>query len=255
MKQKIKGLLLVLCMVFAMTGLTGCGTQTELKDDVTTLTEDDVTSYETSASQLIQQVVAFTDDEIEQYLSLYTDDFSINTLEGWKSVKDELGEFQEITEQAVVEDGDEITITSRTTFANATADIDFVINVSSQSAESMTFTVNYSMADTMKQAGLNTLMGIGIVFCMLVFLSFLISQFKHIAKLEAKLAAKKEKEELPKMVSVPEEVEAFEEEELADDTELVAVIAAAIATYENTSTDSFVVRSIKKSNSRKWKRA
>jgi hypothetical protein len=50
-------------------------------------------------------------------------------------------------------------------------------------------------------------------------------------------------------------VEAFEEEELADDTELVAVIAAAIATYENTSTDSFVVRSIKKSNSRKWKRA
>jgi sodium pump decarboxylase gamma subunit len=255
MKQKIKGLLLVLCMVFAMTGLTGCGTQTELKDDVTTLTDDTVESYKTYGSQLIQQIAAFTDDEIDQYLSLYTDDFSISALEGWKSVKDELGEFQEITEQAVAEDGDEITITSRATFENATADIEFVMSNSTQYGESMTYTVNYSMAETMKQAGLNTLMGIGIVFCMLVFLSFLISQFKHIATLEAKLAARKEKEELPKMVSVPEEVEAFEEEELADDTELVAVIAAAIATYENTSTDSFVVRSIKKSNSKKWKRA
>ena len=39
----------------------------------------------------------------------------------------------------------------------------------------------------------------------------------------------------------------------ADDLELVAVISAAIAAYENTSGDSFVVRSIKKSN--KWHRA
>ena len=43
------------------------------------------------------------------------------------------------------------------------------------------------------------------------------------------------------------------EEDLVDDGELVAVIAAAIAASENTSTDSFVVRSIRKSN--KWKRA
>ena len=35
-------------------------------------------------------------------------------------------------------------------------------------------------------------------------------------------------------------------QELADDTELVAVIAAAIAAYEGTSTDGFVVRSIRR---------
>ena len=40
------------------------------------------------------------------------------------------------------------------------------------------------------------------------------------------------------------------DEDFADDLELVAVISAAIAAYENTSGDSFVVRSIKKSN--KW---
>ena len=37
-----------------------------------------------------------------------------------------------------------------------------------------------------------------------------------------------------------------EEQELVDDTELVAVIAAAIAAYEGTSTDGFVVRSIRR---------
>ena len=46
-----------------------------------------------------------------------------------------------------------------------------------------------------------------------------------------------------------------EEEELADDTELVAVIAAAIAAYEGTSTDGFQVRSIKRANTKKWQRA
>ncbi|MFQ7847658.1 MAG: OadG family transporter subunit [Sellimonas intestinalis] len=46
----------------------------------------------------------------------------------------------------------------------------------------------------------------------------------------------------------PEETEASEEtaEDLTDDLELAAVITAAIAASEGTSTDGFVVRSIKK---------
>ena len=48
--------------------------------------------------------------------------------------------------------------------------------------------------------------------------------------------------------------ETVEEEELSDDTELVAVIAAAIAAYEGTSADGFQVRSIKRANTNKWHR-
>ena len=40
-------------------------------------------------------------------------------------------------------------------------------------------------------------------------------------------------------------------EEPADDTELIAVIAAAIAAAEGTTTDGFVVRSIRKINRKK----
>ena len=47
-----------------------------------------------------------------------------------------------------------------------------------------------------------------------------------------------------------------EEGELVDDYELVAVITAAIKAYEgNASADGFVVRSIKKSQSKKWQNA
>ena len=60
-----------------------------------------------------------------------------------------------------------------------------------------------------------------------------------------------------KEIKTIEEMEYFiekEETELADDLELVAVISAAIAAYEgSTSTEGFVVRSIKKSNKRSWK--
>ena len=40
--------------------------------------------------------------------------------------------------------------------------------------------------------------------------------------------------------------------ELSDNSELVAVISAAIAAYEGTSQDGFVVRSIKRSRNNRW---
>ena len=110
------------------------------------------------------------------------------------------------------------------------------------------------MGEKMEQAGLNTLMGLGIVFLMLIFLSFLISQFKHISKLTEKKDSKSAAPAAPAPAPAPAEEE--QEEEIDDDGELVAVIAAAIAAYEgSTSTDGFVVRSIKRSKTNKWKRA
>ncbi len=251
--KKFRGLLLALMMVLCTVGLAGCASETALKDDVKTLTEDQVAGYKTSVAQTIQTVVAFTDDDIEQFLAQVTDAFSVSAVESWKGIKEEVGEFQEITEQAAEENGNKVTIISKIVFEKATANAEMVLDRSTgtEVAESLTFSVNYSMAETMKQAGLNTLMGIGIVFLMLVFLSLVISQFKHISKLEARYAKKEEKAE----ASVPAAPVQAAEEELVDDGELVAVIAAAIAASENTSTDSFVVRSIKKSNARRWKRA
>ena len=56
----------------------------------------------------------------------------------------------------------------------------------------------------------------------------------------------------PKAAPAPTVAAAVEEAEEMDDTELVAVIAAAIAAAEGTTTDGFVVRSIKRRKSNKW---
>ena len=53
-------------------------------------------------------------------------------------------------------------------------------------------------------------------------------------------------EEVQEEIPTEEVIEPVVEEDETDDTELVAVIAAAIAASENTSTDAFVVRSIRK---------
>ena len=55
--------------------------------------------------------------------------------------------------------------------------------------------------------------------------------------------------------ATPAAAKTEEPEDLTDDLELVAVIAAAIAAYEGTSADGFQVRSIRRANTNKWKKA
>ena len=88
----------------------------------------------------------------------------------------------------------------------------------------------------------------GTVFAVLIFMSFLISLFKYIPMFMNK---KDKKEEPVQKKAVEQTVDVSEEPEM-DETELVAVIAAAIAAYEGTTTDGFVVRSIKRRKSNKW---
>lgn len=104
------------------------------------------------------------------------------------------------------------------------------------------------------RALMNTLMGMGTVFLVLIFISYIISLFGYINK----FAAKKQVQEPTFVVKAPVEPEPEPEpeeaeEELTDDTELVAVITAAIAAYAGTSSEGFQVRSIKRAAKSTWK--
>lgn len=112
-----------------------------------------------------------------------------------------------------------------------------------------------SVKKPLADAGINTLIGIVVVFITLLFISYVISLFKYISVFEKKAAAKKAgsvteetKEELP-VVPVVEET---------DDLELIAVITAAIGAYEeaqgNAVSGDLVVRSIRKVNKTGWQR-
>ena len=174
----------------------------------------------TTAEGLTDAIVQLKDEEIENYMSS-GDDFTTSAMQSWQTSKDELEK----------------------------ADANFVYVFDSKGTlTSMSVDVQYGMGKTLQRAGLNTLMGIGTVFVMLILLSLLISLFRFIPNQEAKKAAeakaaKAAKEaEAAAIAAAPAQAE----ENLADDGELVAVIAAAIAAAEGTTTDGFVVRSIRK---------
>ena len=106
-------------------------------------------------------------------------------------------------------------------------------------------------SETIVKALENTVMGISIVFCMLLLISFIIS----LLKLVNKIGAKKTPEKAPAAPAAD-----TDEAEETDDTELVAVITAAIYAYEqamgnDVPADGLVVRSIRKVNKSKWQNA
>ena len=82
---------------------------------------------------------------------------------------------------------------------------------------------------------------------MLFFLSFLIYLFKYINPWVAKREQKKGGQQKPAAEAAMAPRVERQQEDVTDDTELVAVITAAIAALEQTPADSFVVRSVKKS--------
>ena len=100
----------------------------------------------------------------------------------------------------------------------------------------------------MTTAALNTVIGMGTVFVVLIIIIGVISLFKFIPVIQDRLAKKKASEAQAESGSAAvETINAPEEADLTDDLELVAVIAAAIAASEGAaSADGFVVRSIRK---------
>lgn len=138
---------------------------------------------------------------------------------------------------------------------------------------SMTTNVNFSSGELIGQAGLNTILGMGTTFFVLILLSFVISLFKYINKAQQHLEEQKrlanapapEKLVVEKLERIPDEdtdpmfVAATAGALLASgsidagaaDGNLIAVITAAIASMradENPKLppDQFVVKSIKK---------
>lgn len=100
----------------------------------------------------------------------------------------------------------------------------------------------------------NTLMGMGTVFVMLIFISLLISLFGYIPKLEEKIKNIGKKPEPVKAEEPAAVVEEPQAVDLQEDEQLVAVITAAImASYGSNavSADKLVVRSIHRVDGRR----
>lgn len=257
----MKKRLLVLGMITCLFGLTACSGNA----DTTVLTEEEQAVAEV-ADSYISQVAEVVDQGVaEQYVA--QDETLAPVFESWESGMEELGSYVETTGHKVSIDGDEVVVNVAITGSSLdpngearTADVEVIFNMKEYTLTSFSVNVNYTLAELMKNAALNTLIGMGTVFAVLILIIGVISLFPLIGKIGA-ASEKKEKKPSETAKSVDKTIARIvQTEEAGDNTELIAVISAAIAAYEAenggyVSSDGVVIRSIRKVNRSKWQRA
>ena len=241
----MKKFLLVLGMITCMACLTACGQEAKDYSADYQITDDMVVSY-------VEQEISGFESIIDQGAQAYVADDAVmsNAIAGWESALADMGDYQSIGNVTYIVDEDGImTIDAEIKGTTRDADIKFIMEYSVTEgfkATSVTTTPRFTFGETMTKAGLNTLMGMGTVFAVLILIALLIYSFNFIPKITAAFSKKDKKAEAAADNAVAQivENEAVQEE---DDLELIAVIAAAIAASEGaSSTDGYVVRSIRR---------
>ncbi|MBQ7926597.1 MAG: OadG family protein [Lachnospiraceae bacterium] len=260
----MKKLLALICMITCILGLTGCGgeaTYTELES--TKIAEAEKYAVETlvpllekySTDIFIEEFAQHTAEELEyvfQYQQgILIDGYAFTTaLNSFNSTIWDIGGIVEIGEAKGVIDDKQIIVTVDVKGAVGDAQAEVIVsNDLFLRLESAALNPIEDMGDLMKKAALNTLIGMGTVFGVLILIIFIISAFGFIPKIQKSFENRKAKKVETTGIdnAVAQITQQETEAELSDDMELVAVIAAAVAAYEGSaSTDGFVVRSIRK---------
>lgn len=237
----MKKLLLVLGMITCMFGLTACGGTVE-EVDTYGVTEEQILEHAVGMLETIDQVVLA--GQTEQYKS---DNVVYSALTNYEKALPDMGDYQSVTDHEIIfNDGIIVNLTVQGSVRPANVEVMYdeelqVISIATN--------VVYTFSEIMTKAALNTLMGMGTVFAVLILIIILISSFALIPKIQEAFSGKKEekKDTTDKVVEQIIKNEEIAYEDVTDDAELVAVIAAAIAAYEGSgSASGYVVRSLKR---------
>ena len=224
-----------------MFGMTACGATVEEVDNYG-ITEEQAFEYAEGLIVTMDEVVAA--GQVEQYKS---DNVIYTALTNYEKSLADMGDYQSVIDHEIVyDDGILMNITVQGSLRPAVVEImmDEELNL-----VSIATNVTYSFGEVMTKAALNTLMGMGTVFAVLILIIVLISSFALIPKIQEAFSGKKEakKDTTDKVVEQIIKNEEVAYEDVTDDTELVAVIAAAIAAYEGSgSASDYIVRSLKR---------
>ena len=238
-----------------------------------TLDPEVATALEQTTSNLVTQFLAALDEKqsaelseqggeyLEYVISNYfgvkaNGNGMVNAISSWNGAREDLGDFVSITGMnAAYDDSDKnIIVTLDVVGSKRTAKVEAIYKDDLyKTLNSLTTNIDWTFGEKMQKAGLNTLLGMGTVFIVLIIISLIISLFNFIPKIQAAFSKGKED---PKIVAVDNTIaQIVEKEEQEDDLELVAVITAAIAAASyGGSSDDFVVRSIVRRPNSVWNR-
>ena len=263
MRKKLTCLLAVFACVLALTACGGnaAAQPEEIAEDI----RNELFSIaETTVQQMDTVVTSGLVDQQKDNEVIYSG------LQSWESAKKETGDvdFSKDTDgngiadcfeekSIIVDDEGSYIVTVGVTGAQKTADCVVTFNKDISDYRSIVTNVNYTSSELMQQAGMNTILGMGTTFAVLILLSLIIAAFGKIlaAYSRKKAEAEHKKEEEEQKSSAGSAGGASASPEGPCDGELVAVIAAAVAAYREETEPSadpgaFVVRRIRRVRSR-----
>ena len=263
MKKNMKKLASLLFMAMLVLGLTACGSKEPIKPAVESAYAEQMADF------IVANLTGMAADELAYYTEMDAEDLQEvldqsgipikaeafqDIFNGYINYTDELGTYIATESSELKGDAEEASLATVVAFEIHSATLNLIFDedgvVTTGSIDPI-----YSFGEILEKAGLNTVIGMGTVFVILIFISFVIAALPKFTALIENAGKKKEAPApAPKAAPAPVATPAAEEE-LVDDLELVAVISAAIAAYTGSSSDGFVVRSIKRSASNKWKKA
>ena len=186
--------LLVLGMIICMLGLTACGSSKA--DDTSYLSTEDALScaeyYFDGLSQMSSEQLEEAEKQgydVSVFKSAYSSyESSIDEI----GVVTGMGELKQNTMDADMTEGTILAVVEGTDH-NATVEVIY----EKSALTSLTVNTVYTFGESMEKAALNTLLGMGTVFCVLILISLLISCFNFIPKIQAAFKKKDKKEEMP----------------------------------------------------------
>lgn len=257
---------LVIIGLLSILAIAGCGDKKEKQ----IIDQSQSELLEQAADMLIGGFAQMDSDTLETFLN--QSDLQINLIlmqskipaekeafksaaEAWKAAVEESGEYVSHQAYKITSERNDIIVSADIKFKNRDGEIKFMFDDSSY-LKSMEVNPAYAKSEILKKAGLNTLLGMGTVFSVLIFIAFTISLLKYIPGLLENMQEKfRRQRNKTDSVTVLKEKEVQEEvEETTEDSlELIAVIMAAVAAESGMSEEDFVVCSVKRRKSNKWR--
>lgn len=252
MKRCIK--IISMCLVFiVLLSLSGCS---DKDDNNINEKEQSIEQNMMNFAHNLEQYRNLSDQEIQEYIdsieeykknNRITEDkakMNEDVIKTWHEIEKEIGTFMDYGEFEFGSAGKTYTATLTLKYTNRDVQLIYVISKDDFEITGANIEIIYSLGEKMSKAGLNTLMGIGIVFIMLILMSIIIYAFNIISYLQNKNNKRKEDKKIA--ITDFEDNDLKPTESQQDDDKLIAVIAAAIAAHTGASTDDFIVRSIRR---------
>lgn len=258
----MKKLITVLCFALCLLGLSACAPEKPVDESTAEVLQNMTGTIvegafvpldEDQAKQLTDMGAEYLEYVFENAMGMQVNgNGMVSGFNSWTKGIKEIGPFEEITGYVVKYNskGDGFIVNALIKGEKGTGKVEVTIKDDlNHTVESAALNVDYTFGQKMQKAAMNTLLGMGTVFIVLIIIMLVISCFNYIPKIQAMF-----KKEGPAPAAVTEAPAAPETEAApseSDDEELIAVIAAAIAAYEGENgavadASGYVVRSIRR---------